>query len=370
MKTTHKEELYIKQDLLTDQLFDEHSIFFDIETTGFSPKQSSLYMIGCARRLEGNICIDQFFAENPSEEKDIISAFLDLLKQYDTIISFNGVGFDIPYLKAKCDFYKIPENFRDYDYLDIFKSVSQLKFLLQLPNYKQKSIESFLGLAREDKQTGGELINVYLDYVKNPNPEAARLLYLHNFEDVLGMIDLLPVLSYLELFNGQYSIISTRIDTYHTFSGETGTELIITMTNDYPVPKRISHKLEDFYLMISPERTSIRVPIYEGELHYFYPDYKNYYYLPKEDMAVHKSVSSYVDKEFREPATASNCYTRKSGSFLPQHNNIMKPEFLKKYKDKTSYFEVTDDFCSSDIMLRRYIDHILKYMFETKNKPE
>lgn len=366
MKKIHKEELYVRQDLLTDQIFDEHSIFFDIETTGFSPKQSSLYMIGCARKVGGSVYIDQFFAENPAEEKQVLIEFLELLKQYDTIISFNGVGFDIPYIKAKCDFYNLSETFRDYNYLDIFKSVSELKFLLKLPNYKQKSIETFLGLLREDKLTGGELINVYLDYVKNPTEETFSLLQIHNYEDVIGMMELVPVLSYLELFNGQYSILSTRIDTYHTLNGETGTELIITMANDYPVPKRISHKLNEFYLMISQARTSIRVPIYDGELRYFYPDYKNYYYLPKEDMAVHKSVSSYVDKEFREPASASNCYTRKSGHFLPQYDNIMKPEFLKKYKDKTSYFEVTDDFCSSDVMLRRYVDHILKYMFETK----
>ena len=48
MKSTHKEELYIKQDPLTDLIFDDHSIFFDIETTGFSPASSTLYMIGCA----------------------------------------------------------------------------------------------------------------------------------------------------------------------------------------------------------------------------------------------------------------------------------------------------------------------------------
>ncbi len=59
MKKT-KEELYIKQDNLTDQLFDTHSIFFDIETTGFSPNSSSLYMIGCARRCDKYIYIDQF----------------------------------------------------------------------------------------------------------------------------------------------------------------------------------------------------------------------------------------------------------------------------------------------------------------------
>ena len=113
MKNTHKEELYIKQDPLTDQLFDDHSIFFDIETTGFSPARSSLYMIGCARRAGKYICVDQFFAEKPEEEKLILTAFLELLKQYDTIISFNGVGFDVPYLKAKCDTYHLSENFKE-----------------------------------------------------------------------------------------------------------------------------------------------------------------------------------------------------------------------------------------------------------------
>ena len=44
----------------------------------------------------------------------------------------------------------------------------------------------------------------------------------------------------------------------------------------------------------------------------------------------------------------------------------MQPEFRKEYKDKISYFEMTDDFCTSDIMLRRYIDHILKNMMGKK----
>lgn len=97
MKSTHKEELYIKQDPLTDLIFDDHSIFFDIETTGFSPATSTLYMIGCARKSGKYICVDQFFAENPGEECLILNAFLEVLNQYDTIISFNGVGFDIPF---------------------------------------------------------------------------------------------------------------------------------------------------------------------------------------------------------------------------------------------------------------------------------
>lgn len=366
MKHTHKEELYIKKDSLSDRLFDEHAIFFDIETTGFSPASSAIYMIGCARRVDTQVYIDQFFAEEPSEEKSVLAAFLELLEPYQTIISFNGIGFDIPFLKAKCDQYKLSEHFQDLDYLDIFKSVSQLKFLLKLPNYKQKTLEAFLKLPRDDMATGGELINVYHEYVKSPTEEGSRLLHLHNYEDVIGMMELLPILSYIEIFNGSFSILSTRVDQYHGYDGSTGDELIITMQNDYPVPRRISHKLGDFYLMISPTRTSIRIPVYQGELRYFYPNYKDYYYLPDEDIAVHKSVATFVDKKYRETARANNCYNRKTGSFLPQYVSIMQPEFRREYKDKVTYFELTEDFSSSDVMLRRYVDHILKYMFESK----
>ena len=129
MKTFHEEIPDLCQDALTDQLFDEHSIIFDIETTGFSPAASTLYMIGCARRKSNRICIDQFFAEKPEEEAEILAAFFQMLSPYTTIITFNGVGIDIPYLKAKADHYKIPEHFLDFEYLDIFKSVSSIKFL-------------------------------------------------------------------------------------------------------------------------------------------------------------------------------------------------------------------------------------------------
>jgi hypothetical protein len=191
MKHIHKEQLFIRKSQLLELLFDTSSIFFDIETTGFSPAHSSIYLIGCARRIGESVQIDQFFAETPADEKEVVSSFLDILKDCRTIISYNGIGFDIPFLKAKCDSYKLKEQFKDFNYLDIFKSVSKLKFLLKLPNYKQKTLESFLGLSREDRYSGGDLINVYQEYCKSPDPQKEELLLLHNYEDVLGMMDLL-----------------------------------------------------------------------------------------------------------------------------------------------------------------------------------
>lgn len=366
MKNTHKEELYIRQSHLSDRLFDDSAIFFDIETTGFSPAHSVIYMIGCARKVGEKFCTDQFFAEEPSDEKAVICAFLEILTQYSTIISFNGIGFDIPFLKAKCDSYGISENLQDYQYLDIFKSVSELKFLLKLPNYKQKTIEDFLGYRRDDIFSGGELINVYHDYLKNHDEELEELLHLHNYEDIVGMMDLLPVLSYLEVFHGQYSVTETQMGSYRTVDGSEEKEFLITLKNDFSVPKRVSYQYHDFYLTMKNRTTNIRIPVYSGELKFFYSNYKDYYYLPEEDIAIHKSVATFVNKGYRERARAANCYNRKSGDFLPQYDSIMKPEFRKDYKDNDRYFEITEDFSASDVMLRRYVDHILKLMLTSK----
>jgi len=366
MKHITKEQLYVKQNNLTNELFGDDCIFFDIETTGFSPSSSSIYLIGCLRKNGCDLIVDQFFAETKEDEKELLTQFINLLNQYKTIISFNGIGFDVPFIKAKCDTYGIEEHLKDFSYIDIFKLISNIKFLLKLPNYKQKTIENFLDINRDDKFSGGELINVYEDYTKTQSSEAEELLLLHNFEDVTGMLDLMPVLSYLHILNGAYRIIETEIAPFTAYDGTSGEEMIITLENDYFVPKRVSYQYKEFYFTMHKNTTRIRIPLFEGELKYFYENYKDYFYLPQEDMAIHKSVATFVDKQYRERARAANCYTRKTGVFLPQHSTIMNPTFKKEHKDKISYFELTNDFGSSDVMLRRYVNHIFEHAMKYK----
>ena len=64
-----------------------------------------------------------------------------------------------------------------------------------------------------------------------------------------------------------------------------------------------------------------------GTLKYFYSNYKDYYYLPEEDQAVHKSVGAYVDKAHRRQARAFDCYQKKDGIFLPQFSDFHTPSF-------------------------------------------
>ena len=325
MKIFHNEEIYIKTDNFSDSIFKENTMFFDIETTGFSPVKAIVYMIGCARRIKNRIVIDQYFAESVDDEAAVIEAFAGSLSGCSTIISFNGVGFDIPFLKNKYKKYKQDDPFCNVQILDIFKELSPIKSLLRLENYKQKSIEAFLGIDREDKYSGGELINVYYEYLAQKDDEKLSLLLTHNYEDVLGMTKLLSILSYKECIHGIADITGVSVNPYTAYDGSLMNELIISFENKFSVPKSVSFHDNDIYLTIGTTKSYVRAEIFEGEMRHFYSDYKNYYYLPKEDMAI--------------------------------------PEFRFDIKDKYSYFLLTEDFINSKQMVLSYVKHITDHLF-------
>lgn len=368
MERWHEVLPYDFSDAATERIFTEKSLFFDIETTGFSPANTTVYLIGCAAREGSRLIIDQFFAKTPEEETEILAAFFSYLKDFDTLITFNGVGFDIPYLKGRCVHHHMAEPFSAFHFVDIFKEVSHLKFLLSLPNYKQKSVEAFLGIDRDDLFSGGELIEVYRAYVKSPSEEACHLLKLHNYEDVLGMPKLLPVLSYCELFSGNYTVESLTANEFRSFDGSCGKELLITLHLNLTLPKPVSCSYEEFYLTVGDSQAVLCIRLHETELKYFFSDYRNYYYLPDEDTAVLKDVAQSVDKMHRKNATASTCYQRKYAIFLPQYEEVITPPFRENYRDKKSYFELTEAFVSSAKMQSDYAAHILKMLASGKRK--
>ena len=97
-------------------------------------------------------------------------------------------------------------------------------------------------------------------------------------------------------------------------------------------------------------------------LKYFYSNYKDYYYLPAEDTAMHKSIAEFVDKAHRQKATKANCYTKKPGQFLPQWTLLFAPYFKKSYEDKDVYFELTDNFKTSRKAMGLYATHIIEHI--------
>jgi uncharacterized protein YprB with RNaseH-like and TPR domain len=338
----------------------ESILFLDIETTGFTANSSSLYLIGTAYYREGSWHITQFFAGNPSEEIALLSAFFDMAKDFKYLVHFNGNHFDLPYLTQKCERLGLPYDFDAFLGIDIYKRISPIKFFLKLPNCKQKTIESFLEITREDTFNGGELIGIYTDYVEAPTDISKAILLQHNYDDMLGMLKILPILSYSDLFDKKIKVKKVQANHYKDYTGKSRQEILMTVTLPSPLPKRISASANECYFSGEGYEGTIKVPVYEEELKYFYANYKDYYYLPTEDVALHKSVASFVDKEHREPATATNCYTRKFSAYLPQWDIIAEPFFKRDYKSKSFFFELTEEIKRDRTTFTIYAAHILE----------
>lgn len=353
----------LELDLSSHNLLDvplEEIIFFDIETTGFSARSTVLYLIGVAFYENNTWNLKQWFSDNPQDEAIILADFFQFIQNYKMIVHYNGEGFDMPYLTNKLAKYNLPFTFENFISMDIFKQTRKIQKLLKLENYKQKTIEHFLEIERTDRYTGGELINVYNQYINSNGKDLLNLLLLHNKEDMIGMLQLLPILSYLQISEGRYHINSIETHSIEEYDGTFVKEAIFSGTLDYDLPKRVSYGNDLFYLTAYNHTIKIRMKIYTGELKYFYSNYKDYYYLPDEDTSIHKSIAFYVDKNYRTRAKAANCYSKKTGMFLPQISEIVIPYFKIDYNDKITYFELESGFLSNTNLQYTYIKDLLE----------
>ena len=312
-------------------------VFFDIETTGLSAYSSSLYLIGALVFENGAARLLQWFAPSLSSEIGILRAFFDFLREDDLLVSFNGETFDINYLNACAKQYTMDSPLPGLRSMDILKMIRAYRKLMGLQNLRQKSIEQFLGIRREDRYSGGELIPVYESYGGTRDERLLHLLLLHNEEDLLGMPALLPALTYREAYGtpGRPSEI---------YRNKSGSRLYIRYSFDYRFPREISGAdMNGIRFTFSENQLILEVPLIHEEMKYFFPNAKDYFYLPVEDRAIHKKLGRFVDKEFRIQAVPETCYTRRPGFFVPALKNSGFPCFRRSFDDPAAFHELDEN---------------------------
>ena len=336
------------------------ALFLDLETTGFSAARNHLYLIGTAYVHNGMLMTEQFFAQTPQEEPQLIAALDHLLESFQTIITFHGTHFDLPFLKKRSKNLQISTSvYHNKNYVDLCAHARSYKHIFGLENCRQKTLEAFLGFSRIDSYSGGGLIPVYESYVRQPQEELLALLLQHNLDDLTGMAQLLALSAYDRFFQGGFTPDACRVSPYRRMDGSQGKELILSCQIHETLPAAVSCKNDYFYVHAAKDRAVFSVPLSECVLKYFYPNYKDYYYLPQEDTAIHKSVAFYVDAAHRQKAKAANCYSKKAGCFLPQYQEVVSPALYAEYKGKISYFEWTDEICGDFELWKRYGMHVL-----------
>lgn len=361
----------------------EDVLFFDIETTGLSARSAGLYLIGMLTYTDKNWTLLQFFCEDVADEPAVLQAFFDLLRTKKTLISYNGDGFDIPFLRHMLEQYGLPYSFDAVESFDLFKKFRPLRRLLNLPDLKLKSCERFLGIDHEDRFTGGELIEVYFEWQKTKAAALLDTLLLHNAEDIANLPNLLPLLRYRALPHSDFklraherrqdagtplvhlsfTLLAPMSPSAHTPAENDGREVMDHRRPHCPVlalPRPMDLRGDFWALHAEGSAVELYVQLFEGERKLFFADFEHYYYLPAEDQVIHQSLAEFVDRSARKKACARNCYQRVTGCFLPECSEVYTPALQAEYRDKLRYAQYSDALFDDEVKAAAYLKSFLE----------
>lgn len=100
---------------------------FDIETTGLNSNYCKVILIGILFNKNNKTIIKQFFANTENDEKKLLLAFINCIKNYQNHITFNGSNFDIPFLNNRLKKHNIDFSLSKNNDIDILKLIKPFK---------------------------------------------------------------------------------------------------------------------------------------------------------------------------------------------------------------------------------------------------
>lgn len=304
--------------------------YLDIETTGRFWRNSRIVYMGIAYMNQYVWQFKEWNVANEEKEPEALQALMDSLECFSQIRTYNGTGFDLPYLHNKCKAYGVVYTLNKKEHIDYRYAFASLKDPLKLLSMKQKDLELFLNYHRTDRIYGGDLHSLPI------------------LEDLY---------SYMQLFNGSFTLDEIKLENQ---------VLYFSLKNTSVLPQVFSIKKEQYYIKGEQTHTIIAVMLLQTTLKCFFKNTKDYYYLPEEDQAIHKSVSQYVDKNRRVRANAQNCYQRKSGMFYPVfHDSKDMPYICKEdFSNELNYLPWQDSYLQDNKWINDYVSLILKSLIQ------
>lgn len=347
----------------------ESLCFFDIETTGLSPAVSSVYLLGVLVMENNKLMLHQWFADDYVSEQELLQTFSSFVTNKTTFVHYNGSTFDVPYLEKKYKAYKLPSPFLGKKQIDLYKVTKYFSEWFSMKNRKLTSMETLFGFQRHDRYTGKDCIDLYTEFMQkkffrdDKKDSLRQKLLLHNEEDLKGTFLCSQLLLYKnpEILSVDFDIKEQRI----ILTGE--------VAGHYPVP--LSIQKENCVIVLENSCIKLEISLYNGTLYHFFSDYKNYFYLPEEDTAVHKSVGIYVEPAFRQKATASNCYVKKEGDFLPLPFKFDLSSFsqleslLFRESNRSKLFFIPVSECERIFDAMNICDFVMSYAYAAMTAP-
>jgi uncharacterized protein YprB with RNaseH-like and TPR domain len=208
-----------------DTPFDpEKVLFLDIETAGLS---ANTYLFLCGvMYLEGDewVC-EQVFARDYAEETGVLLYIRDLMERFDTVVTYNGQSFDLPFIRTRMAVHRIGDITRLAS-VDLLHTTRRV-FREILPNRRLITVERHLRrVSREGDIPGRYIPDAWHDFVATGDARAMRHVLYHNRMDLFTMAVILTHLSgaVAHRQSAEFSSDSQepRVQLNHDARGETG----------------------------------------------------------------------------------------------------------------------------------------------------
>jgi uncharacterized protein YprB with RNaseH-like and TPR domain len=174
--------------------FERESVcFLDIETTSLSPT-TYLFLIGLMYHKDGRFVIEQVFARHYGEEPAVLRYVRDTLGRFDSLVTYNGVRFDIPFIETRLSALNCGA-LKPIASVDLLYAARKV-FRGILPNNRLGTVERHIrGIDRTGDIPGSHIPAAYHDYVRTGDARAMKNVLYHNRMDLFTMGLLLNRLS-------------------------------------------------------------------------------------------------------------------------------------------------------------------------------
>ncbi|MBQ5932447.1 MAG: ribonuclease H-like domain-containing protein [Lachnospiraceae bacterium] len=356
----------------------EQILIYDIDTTSFEAANGCIFLIGVMFYQNDELHFLQLFSESIDEEALIIGKFFDIAENYDVLLSYKGESFDIPFIGKRLYALKQNELYKRFTMLrsrsyDIAGEIMSVKASVRFSSTKLDYLRKKCGQQVPERISGENISKFYVEHIAaaklkkllettgnaanhdmigeyHPKPVIDELAHIkpdsgdrflsdilyRNRENIESVIYLLRLSRLFSMRKGRFNVnISTECD-------------------DIDVESSLKNNIDTVFFAYFADDFELTVPISieTVSLKQFYPNYKDYYYFPAEDMAVHKSIAEFAASGSKKKATAKTAYRNVSGRFIPVPGAYARSEsnkdasFYKAEFDSDDYYIPVDELLS------------------------
>lgn len=188
-----KDETFKSLDLST-------AIFIDLETTGLSGGTGVVaFLVGLGYYRDDKFWVSQFFLGDLAEEERMIQEIAQFFSQmnFQSVVSFNGKGFDIPLLETRFILNRQPFHLSSLPHLDFLYSARSLwrhkHESCRLCHLSREVVEA----DRSEDIPSAEIPWRYFQYLKTGNFALMEPVLYHNQEDILSLLGVVIVGSFI-----------------------------------------------------------------------------------------------------------------------------------------------------------------------------